>query len=74
VTNLEITAQDRAGLMRDVMDVIAGAGMSAMGIESRILGESAHMKVRLEVGEAERTMLENQIRRVPGVRDVRWTQ
>lgn len=74
VTNLEITAQDRAGLMRDVMDVIAGAGMSAMGIESRILGESAHMKVRLEVGEAERTMLENQIRQVPGVRDVRWTQ
>lgn len=74
VTNLEITARDRAGLMRDVMDVIAGAGMSAMGIESRILGESAHMKVRLEVGEAERTMLENQIRQVPGVRDVRWTQ
>lgn len=74
VTNLEITARDRAGLMRDVMDVIAGAGMSAMGIESRILGESAHMKVRLEVGGAERTMLENQIRQVPGVRDVRWTQ
>ncbi|MBI5811140.1 MAG: bifunctional (p)ppGpp synthetase/guanosine-3',5'-bis(diphosphate) 3'-pyrophosphohydrolase, partial [Meiothermus silvanus] len=74
VTNLEITAQDRAGLMRDVMDVIAGAGMSAMGIESRILGENAHMKVRLEVGEAERTLLENQIRQVPGVRDVRWTQ
>jgi len=40
----------------------------------RDLGESAHMKVRLEVGEAERTMLENQIRQVPGVRDVRWTQ
>jgi len=72
VMNLEITAKDRAGLMRDVMDVIAGAGMSAMGIESRILGESAHMKVRLEVGEAERTMLENQIRLVSGVRDVRW--
>lgn len=74
VTNLEITARDRAGLMRDVMDVIAGAGMSAMGIESRILGESAHMKVRLEVGEAERAILENQIRQVPGVRNVRWTQ
>lgn len=74
VVNLEITAQDRAGLMRDVMDVVASAGKSAMGIESRILGPFAHMKVRLEVTEPEQKILEERIRQVAQVRDLRWAE
>jgi guanosine-3',5'-bis(diphosphate) 3'-pyrophosphohydrolase len=74
VLSLEIVAADRAGLMRDVMDVVASAGKSAMGIESRILGPYAHMKVRLECSEGEQQTLESRIRALGDVHELRWAE
>lgn len=70
--NLEVLASDRAGLLRDVMDVIASQGKSALGVQSKPLGQEVRIQIRLEVDDRERLLLEEGLLQVPGVRRVSW--
>jgi GTP pyrophosphokinase len=72
VATLEVLAQDRAGLLRDVMQVVAEAGKSALGSETRILGPVARIRLRLTVGDGEREALAQALRGVKSVEEVRW--
>lgn len=72
VANLEVLADDRTGLLRDVMDVIASQGKSALGVQSKPIGSQVHMQIRVEVAESERDSLESRIREVKSVREVKW--
>ncbi len=72
VSVLEILARDRAGLLRDVMDVVAGAGKSALGSDTRVLGPKARIRLRLTVTDGEREFLLKALRKVEGVEEVRW--
>ncbi|GAA6755503.1 MAG: bifunctional (p)ppGpp synthetase/guanosine-3',5'-bis(diphosphate) 3'-pyrophosphohydrolase [Thermus sp.] len=72
VATLEVLAQDRAGLLRDVMQVVAEAGKSALGSETRILGPMARIRLRLTVQDGEREALLEAIRGVKSVQEVRW--
>ncbi len=72
VSTLEIRAQDRTGLLRDVMDVVAGAGKSALGSETKILGPLARIRLRLAVQDGERESLSSALRSIQGVEEVRW--
>ncbi|WP_240030583.1 ACT domain-containing protein, partial [Thermus scotoductus] len=69
---LEVLAQDRAGLLRDVMQVVAEAGKSALGSETRILGPLARIRLRLTVQDGERESLVQAIKSVKSVQEVRW--
>ncbi|WP_366735772.1 ACT domain-containing protein, partial [Thermus scotoductus] len=72
VATLEVLAQDRAGLLRDVMQVVAEAGKSALGSETRILGPIARIRLRLTVQDGERESLVQAIKSVKSVQEVRW--
>ncbi|WP_366736415.1 ACT domain-containing protein, partial [Thermus scotoductus] len=72
VATLEVLAQDRAGLLRDVMQVVAEAGKSALGSETRILGPIARIRLRLIVQDGERETLAQALRGVKSVEEVRW--
>ncbi|WP_366747650.1 ACT domain-containing protein, partial [Thermus scotoductus] len=72
VATLEVLAQDRAGLLRDVMQVVAEAGKSALGSETRILGPIARIRLRLIVQDGERESLVQAIKSVKSVQEVRW--
>ncbi|WP_052155196.1 bifunctional (p)ppGpp synthetase/guanosine-3',5'-bis(diphosphate) 3'-pyrophosphohydrolase [Thermus sp. 2.9] len=72
VATLEVLAQDRAGLLRDVMQVVTEAGKSALGSETRILGPMARIRLRLTVQDGEREALLEAIRGVKSVQEVRW--
>ena len=72
VATLEVLAQDRAGLLRDVMQVVAEAGKSALGSETRILGPLARIRLRLTVQDGERESLVQAIKSVKSVQEVRW--
>jgi len=72
VATLEVLAQDRAGLLRDVMQVVAEAGKSALGSETRILGPLARIRLRLTVQDGEREALVEALRGVRSVQEVRW--
>ena len=72
VSTLEIRAKDRAGLLRDVMEVVAGAGKSALGSETKILGPLARIRLRLAVRDGERESLLGALKTVQGVEEVRW--
>jgi guanosine-3',5'-bis(diphosphate) 3'-pyrophosphohydrolase len=72
VATLEVLAQDRTGLLRDVMQVVAEAGKSALGSETRILGPMARIRLRLTVQDGEREALLEAIRGVKSVQEVRW--
>uniref|UniRef100_A0A7V4ALG4 Bifunctional (P)ppGpp synthetase/guanosine-3',5'-bis(Diphosphate) 3'-pyrophosphohydrolase n=1 Tax=Thermus tengchongensis TaxID=1214928 RepID=A0A7V4ALG4_9DEIN len=72
VATLEVLAQDRAGLLRDVMQVVAEAGKSALGSETRILGPLARIRLRLTVQDGEREGLVQAIKGVKSVQEVRW--
>ncbi|RTI22137.1 guanosine-3',5'-bis [Thermus scotoductus] len=65
-------AQDRTGLLRDVMQVVAEAGKSALGSETRILGPIARIRLRLIVQDGERETLAQALRGVKSVEEVRW--
>ncbi|WP_366744748.1 ACT domain-containing protein, partial [Thermus scotoductus] len=69
---LEVLAQDRTGLLRDVMQVVAEAGKSALGSETRILGPIARIRLRLIVQDGERETLAQALRGVKSVEEVRW--
>ncbi|RTG95761.1 guanosine-3',5'-bis [Thermus scotoductus] len=72
MATLEVLAQDRAGLLRDVMQVVAEAGKSALGSETRILGPIARIRLRLIVQDGERESLVQAIKSVKSVQEVRW--
>ncbi|MGQ9692191.1 MAG: RelA/SpoT family protein [Thermaceae bacterium] len=72
VSTLEIQAQDRAGLLRDVMEVVAGAGKSALGSETKVLGQLARIRLRLAVRDVEKETLLHALKGVQGVKEVRW--
>lgn len=72
VATLEVLAQDRTGLLRDVMQVVAEAGKSALGSETRILGPIARIRLRLTVQDGERESLVQAIKSVKSVQEVRW--
>lgn len=72
VATLEVLAQDRTGLLRDVMQVVAEAGKSALGSETRILGPLARIRLRLTVQDGERESLVQAIKSVKSVQEVRW--
>ncbi|WP_412179134.1 RelA/SpoT family protein [Thermus caliditerrae] len=72
VATLEVLAQDRAGLLRDVMQVVAEAGKSALGSETRILGPLARIRLRLTVQDGEREGLVQALKGVRSVQEVRW--
>jgi GTP pyrophosphokinase len=77
VMNLEVLAEDRAGLLRDVMDVIASMNKSAMGVTSNPLGAVGkifNIQTRIEASEREQDQLDKRLREVPSVREVRWSQ
>ncbi|RTG95912.1 guanosine-3',5'-bis [Thermus scotoductus] len=72
MATLEVLAQDRTGLLRDVMQVVAEAGKSALGSETRILGPIARIRLRLIVQDGERETLAQALRGVKSVEEVRW--
>jgi GTP pyrophosphokinase len=77
VMNLEVLAEDRAGLLRDVMDVIASMNKSAMGVSSNPLGaveKIFSIQTRIETSQHEQDQLDKRLREVPSVQEVRWSQ
>jgi GTP pyrophosphokinase len=69
---LRLVASDRAGLLRDVMDVFAGMGKSVLGADTQVSGQIARMRIRLEVRDEEELMRYKQaLRKIPDVRVVR---
>ncbi|MDX2008379.1 MAG: bifunctional (p)ppGpp synthetase/guanosine-3',5'-bis(diphosphate) 3'-pyrophosphohydrolase [Meiothermus sp.] len=77
VVQLEVLADDRAGLLRDVMDAIASMGKSAMGVNSNPaspLSTLFRISTRIDVSEGEQAALDERLRQVTNVRDVNWVQ
>ncbi|BAW01712.1 (p)ppGpp synthetase I SpoT/RelA [Thermus thermophilus] len=72
VVVLEVLAQDRAGLLRDVMQVVAEAGKSALGSETRVLGPLARIRLRLAVQDGEEERILQAVQKVSGVKEARW--
>jgi GTP pyrophosphokinase len=54
------------------MQVVAEAGKSALGSETRILGPIARIRLRLTVQDGERESLVQAIKGVKSVQEVRW--
>ncbi len=50
---LRLVASDRAGLLRDVMDVFAGMGKSVLGADTQANGQVARIQVRFTVKDDE---------------------
>lgn len=77
VMQLEVLADDRAGLLRDIMDVIASIGKSAMGVNSNPaspLSTLFRINTRIDVSEREQAVLDEKLRDVGNVREVKWSQ
>lgn len=77
VMQLEVMADDRAGLLRDVMDAIASMGKSAMGVNSNPsspLSSLFRISTRVDLSESEQKMLDERLRSVTNVRAVNWSQ
>ncbi|MBF6593487.1 MAG: bifunctional (p)ppGpp synthetase/guanosine-3',5'-bis(diphosphate) 3'-pyrophosphohydrolase [Thermaceae bacterium] len=77
VVQLEVMADDRAGLLRDIMDAIAALGKSAMGVNSNPaspLSSLFRISTRIDVTEREQATLDERLREVTNVREVRWSQ
>lgn len=77
VMQLEVFADDRAGLLRDIMDAIASQGKSAMGVNSNPASPlSSLMRVvtRIDVTEREQAGLDQQLQTIRNVREVKWSQ
>jgi len=72
VVDIQLEASDRPGLLRDVMDVFAGLGKSVLGADTQVSGQTARMRIRLEVrDEEELTRYREALREIPDVRVVR---
>ncbi len=77
VVQLEVLADDRAGLLRDIMDAIASMGKSAMGVHSSPtspLSSLFRISTRVDLSESEQKALDERLRSVPNVRSVSWSQ
>ncbi|WP_333659953.1 bifunctional (p)ppGpp synthetase/guanosine-3',5'-bis(diphosphate) 3'-pyrophosphohydrolase [Meiothermus cerbereus] len=77
VMQLEVLADDRAGLLRDIMDAIAWMGKSAMGVNSSPtspLSSLFRISTRIDLSESEQKALDERLRSVPNVRSVSWSQ
>jgi GTP pyrophosphokinase len=77
VVQLEVMADDRAGLLRDIMDAIAAMGKSAMGVNSNPaspLSSLFRISTRIDVTEREQAVLDERLRGVRNVREVKWSQ
>ena len=77
VMQLEVLADDRAGLLRDIMDAIASMGKSAMGVNSSPtspLSTLFRISTRVDLSEGEQKVLDERLRSVPNVRSVNWSQ
>ncbi|RIH92846.1 RelA/SpoT family protein [Meiothermus granaticius] len=77
VVQLEVMADDRAGLLRDIMDAIAAMGKSARGVNSSPaspLSTLFRISTRIDVSEREQALLDERLRGVRNVREVRWSQ
>ncbi|MER3553095.1 MAG: GTP pyrophosphokinase [Meiothermus sp.] len=77
VVQLEVMADDRAGLLRDIMDAIAAMGKSAMGVNSSPaspLSSLFRINTRIDVTEREQARLDERLREIANVREVRWSQ
>jgi GTP pyrophosphokinase len=77
VMQLEVMADDRAGLLRDIMDAIASMGKSAMGVNSNPtspLSSLFRISTRVDLTEGEQKALDERLRNVTNVRTVNWSQ
>ncbi|WP_216318822.1 RelA/SpoT family protein [Deinococcus aestuarii] len=72
IVDLDVVASDRAGLLADVLGVLANEKRSPMKIEAGVSADStAHIHLRLAVdGNADLEAVREAIMRVPGVRDI----
>ncbi|WP_457631837.1 RelA/SpoT family protein [Oceanithermus sp.] len=72
VVEIYLEAADRPGLLRDVMDVFAGFGKSVLGADTQVSGQTARIRIRLEVkDEEELERYKEALSRIPDVRAVR---
>jgi len=72
VVEIHLEAADRPGLLRDVMDVFAGLGKSVIGVDTQVSGQTARMRIRLEVkNEEELQRYKEALANIPDVRAVR---
>ncbi len=68
---LRLEASDRAGLLRDVMDVFAGMGKSVSGADTQVTGTTARMQIRFSVrDEEELARIKERLLAMPEVRKV----
>lgn len=72
IVDLDVVASDRAGLLADVLGVLASEKRSPMKIEAGVSADStAHIHLRLAVGgNADLEVVRDAIMRVPGVTDI----
>ena len=68
---LRLEADDRAGLLRDVMDVFAGMGKSVQGANTQVNGTTARMQIHFEVrDEEELDRIKARLLEIPEIRRV----
>jgi len=68
---LRIEADDRAGLLRDVMDVFANLGKSVLGANTQVSGTTARMQIHFEVqDEEELARIKERLLKIPEIRRV----
>ena len=68
---LRLEADDRAGLLRDVMDVFAGMGKSVRGADTQVNGATARMQIRFDVrNEEELARIKERLLKLPEIRKV----
>ncbi|WP_425145333.1 RelA/SpoT family protein [Deinococcus sp.] len=69
--NLDVVGADRSGLLADVLAVLVAEKRSPLKVEANVRGQTAHILLRLEVGDqAELSLLADAIRGVQDVQDV----
>jgi GTP pyrophosphokinase len=74
--DVSVEASDRAGLLRDVSEVLAKDRINVVGVRSQSVrggaGETAYMTFTVEVADADKLSAAlAQVRRVAGVRSAR---
>ena len=71
VVDLDVLAQDRAGLLADVLAALVRQQRSPLKVEAGVRGPGAHILLRLEVGgQQDLALLADAIRAVAGVSEV----
>ncbi|AEB12731.1 RelA/SpoT family protein [Marinithermus hydrothermalis] len=71
LVQLHIEADDRAGLLRDVLNVFALMGKSVLSADTQVSGTTASMQLRFEVKDAqELARIKEGIRKIPEIRRI----